>query len=182
MQPMLAMEPGSYVALLGVVILVGVMLRMTYRKQRNSRPTPRTFAREHIAKLKEEHAMKGDMEELMVQLQELSRNISAQIDTKFAKLEASIRSADERIEKLQRLQRATEGQPTIDTVITDDIAPEPTSTRPPKPEPADPQHDQIYTLADAGDSVVQIAQEIGKSPGEIELILSLRNSARSRSS
>ncbi len=119
-----ATEFQNYALLLGVVLLVFIMLRLTARKQRQSGSTPQSHARDHLAKLKEEHAVKGDMRELMVELQELSRNINAQIDTRFAKLEVSIRSADERIDLLERLLRAADGRPTIDTVVSgDDEAP-----------------------------------------------------------
>ena len=88
-----ATEFENYALLLGVVLLVFIMLRLTARKQRGAGPTSQSHARDHVAKLKEEHAVRGDMQELMVQLQELSRDINAQIDTRFAKLEVSIRAA-----------------------------------------------------------------------------------------
>ncbi len=169
----------NYAPLLGVVLLVFIMLRLTARKQRQSGSMPQRYARDHVAKLKEEHAVKGDMRELMVELQELSRNINAQIDTRFAKLEVSIRSADERIDLLERLLRAADGRPTIDTVVSgDDEAPRLPPAQPQAGLP-ESQHGRIYDLADGGRNSIQIAQETGKTPGEIELILSLRESTRS---
>ncbi len=174
-----ATEFQNYALLLGVVLLVFFMMRLTARKQRQSGPTAQRHARDHVAKLKEEHAMKGDMRELMVELQDLSRDINAQIDTRFAKLETSIRAADERIDLLERLLRAADGRPTIDTVVSgDDVA----SHLPPEQPQAgrpDPPHARIYDLADGGRNSIQIAQQTGKTPGEIELILSLRKSTRS---
>ncbi len=178
----------NYALLLGVVLLVFIMLRLTARKQRQSGPTSQSHARDHVAKLKEEHAVKGDMRELMVELQDLSRDINAQIDTRFAKLETSIRAADERVDLLERLLRAAEGQPTLDTVVSGDdevptLATSPTSPTLPPEQPQgglpEPPHGRIYDLADGGRNSVQIAQETGKTPGEIELILSLRESTRS---
>ena len=170
----LAAELGDFAILIGVVLLVALMLRMTYRKQRNPGPTPSSFAREQLAKLKEEHAVKGNLEELMVQLQELSREINAQIDTKFAKLEASIRSADERIDTLQRLLRGRgQEQPTVDTIISDDGAGEEPPPDPAGAEAPEPSRARIYALADSGKSAVEIARHTGQAPGEIELILSL---------
>ena len=174
MYSILAIEVSGYALLLGVVIVVAFMLRMTYRKQRNPGPTPSSFAREQLAKLKEEHAVKGNLEELMVQLQALSRDINAQIDTKFAKLEASIRSADERIDTLQRLRDAGEDQPTVDTVISDDGLGQNPAADQAAAEAADMPQARIYALADSGKSPVEIADQTGQSPGEIELILSLR--------
>ena len=171
----LAAELGNFAILLGVVLLVALMLRMTYRKQRNPGPTPSSFAREQLAKLKEEHAVKGNLEELMVQLQELSREINAQIDTKFAKLEASIRSADERIDTLYHLLRGrAQEQPTVDTIISDDGAGEEPPPDESGAEAPDSPRAKIYALADSGKSAVEIAHHTGQAPGEIELILSLR--------
>lgn len=101
-----------------------------------------------------------DLDELIVELQELSRRISAEIDTRFAKLETAIRDADRRIAVLHRLGRREDGaairpgsDPATDT---------------------DSRHVVVYELADAGFSPVEIARDLGKTPGEVELILNLR--------
>ena len=54
------------VALAGVVILCFITLRITYRKLREPGTSPKEYAREQVARLKDQHAMKGDMEELLV--------------------------------------------------------------------------------------------------------------------
>ncbi|MCH8965653.1 MAG: hypothetical protein IIB58_11870 [Planctomycetes bacterium] len=169
----------TYAPLLGVVLLVFIMMRLTARKQRQSGPTSQSHARDHLAKLKEEHAVKGDMQELMVELQDLSRDINAQIDTRFAKLEVSIRAADERIDILERLLRTADGRPTIDTVVSGDDEAAPLPQEQPQAGLPELPHGRIYDLADGGKNSIQIAQETGRTPGEIELILSLRESTRS---
>ena len=168
----------DWVFLLGVVLLVFIMMRLAARKKRQSGPASQSHARDQVAKLKEEHAVKSDMRELMVELQDLSRNINAQIDTRFAKLEVSIRAADERINLLERLLGAAQGRQTLDTLVSGD------DETPPAPQQAqagvpEPPHGRIYDLADGGRDSIQIARETGKTPGEIELILSLRESSRS---
>ncbi len=174
-----ATEFQNYALLFGVVLLVFIMMRLTARKLRQSGPTSQSHARDHVAKLKEEHAVKGDMRELMVELQDLSRDINAQMDTRFAKLEVSIRSADERIDLLERLLRAADGRPTIDTLVSGNDEASPLPPQQPRVGHAEPPHARIYDLADGGRNSIQIAQETGKTPGEIELILSLRESTRS---
>jgi len=109
-------------------------------------------------------------------LQELSRDINSQLDTKFVKLEASIRSADQRIEQLERLMRAAGDQPAVDMLVSDETS----QSEPPQPSPmeeTDPRKQRIYELADAGKTPLQIAQETGGGTGEIELILSLRGTS-----
>ena len=169
----------DWVFLLGVVLLVFIMMRLAARKKRQSGPASQSLARDQVAKLKEEHAVKGDMRELMVELQDLSRNINAQIDTRFAKLEVSIRAADERINLLERLLREAQGRQTVDTVVSGDEEAPPLSPEQPQAGLPETPHGRIYDLADGGRNSIQIARETGKTPGEIELILSLRESTRS---
>ena len=102
--------------------------------------------------------LRRDLEALMVELQELSRKIGAEIDTRFAKLEAGMRDADRRIATLTRLTRKT-GQ----------VPPPPEDNSEP-----DLRHAIVYELADSGLKPVDIARRLGKTPGEIELILNLR--------
>jgi len=122
-------------------------------------------------------AIKDDMQALLVELQDLSRKINAQIDTRFAKLEAAIADADRRIEALQRLSRAARGEPVVDVTIGNEAP----GGSPPDPPPASAapahppiRHAAVYDLADTGKSPVEIAQALGRTPGEIELILALR--------
>jgi hypothetical protein len=179
MDYIVAAELQSYAPLLGVVLLVFIMMRLTARKQRNSGPEQQDEAMDRVAKLKEQHAVKGDMQELMVQLQDLSRDINAQIDTRFAKLEASIQAADERIDTLERLLRAAQGRSSVDIVVSGEDESPAAPQEPPAAGMTSSLRGRIYDLADGGKSSIQIAQETGKTPGEVELILSLRESTRS---
>lgn len=162
---------AGYAALLGVMILCGVMLRLAARRRHEPSLSPPDTAQEHLTRLEEEEGMKGDIQELIVQLQEFSREVSAQIDARFAKLEIAIRSADERIATLEKLKGAVERRPTINALVSDEPD---LQTRTGRAEVADPRRQLIYRLADSGRSAVQIAQETGQAPGEIELILGLR--------
>jgi len=112
-----------------------------------------------------EARIRRDMEDLLVELQDLSRKISAEIDTRFAKLEAVLRDADRRIAVLNRLARqvsAKGGGPVAE------------------PESHEARHAVVYELADAGFSPVEIARDLGRTPGEVELILNLRKNAARR--
>ena len=48
------------------------------------------------------------------------------------------------------------------------------STRESAPTASDIRHSVVYELADAGFSTVEIAKDLGRTTGEIELILKLR--------
>lgn len=103
--------------------------------------------------------LRRDLDELLVELQETSRRISAEVDMRFAKLEAVIRDADRRIAVLNRLERQLA---------------EKTGETPAEPADPDARHAVVYELADAGFSPIEIARDLGKTPGEVELILNLR--------
>ncbi len=136
---------------------VAILLLRRPRKPPTTPPST-TAARALSASLGTQDRLRRDLESLMVELQELSRKIGAEIDTRFAKLEAAMRDADRRIASLNRLARKT-GQ-----------------TPPPPEDPgeADLRHQIVYELADAGMKAIEIAKELGKTPGEVELILNLR--------
>ena len=166
----------GYLALVCVVVLVFFMLRNTSKRLREPGSSPKAYAREQIARLHDQKDLKGDMEELLLHLQELSRDINSQLDTKFVKLEASIRSADQRIEQLERLMQAAGDRPAVDMLVSDETS----QSGLPQPSPmeeTDPRKQRIYELADAGKTPLQIAQETGGGTGEIELILSLRGTS-----
>lgn len=150
-------------AIIGMFFMMASMRRWQQRAQRPRRepvpqPRPQSMERE----------MRRDLESLMVELQELSRKISAEIDTRFVKLETAIRDADRRIATLNRLARGQE---------TASFADLPAASSAGEFDPgvaADTRHQVVYELADAGFSPVEIARDLGKTPGEVELILNLR--------
>lgn len=110
--------------------------------------------------------IRKDLEHLIAELEQLSRKISAEIDTRFAKLEAAMHDADRRIAALHRLTRQPGGPPTGESATAG-------------PEE---RYSLIYELADVGFSPVEIARDLGRTPGEVELILNLRNKGGTKAS
>lgn len=213
----------SLLIIFSIVVIIFLLNRM--RRRRALDGSPRQYRRETDAANNKSTAIKRDMEQLLVELNELARQINARIDTKFTKLEQSIADADKRIQVLRvlldavkkaGLQRprdeaaepggnAESNRPVpasagaIDVRVQDDGIVEPsesdraesesTSAPAAMPEPAHPSHHpdansgssandeincRIYQLADAGRTPVEIARELRRSVGEVELILNLR--------
>jgi DNA-binding NarL/FixJ family response regulator len=127
----------------------------------------------------QQRAVEREMSNLLVELSEMARQMTAQLDTRAAKLELLIKEADDRI---ATLKRAAAG---ITTVPPDEksVEPSPTFSDPPAddppaaPAPPDPRHVAVYELADQGCSIQEIAHELGRPTGEVELILALRAGA-----
>jgi hypothetical protein len=156
---------------LGIGVLTIIMISTRNRIKR-SQSSSRPSAMECYAELHDERGATRDLEAVMMELDQLSRQIHGRLDTKLAKLEALIRDADQRIEKLARLQRASAGEPTIDVTLEPEAPGRPAD---PPPPPAEPNsHEAVYRFADSGLKPVEIASELGRNTGEIELILSLR--------
>lgn len=107
------------------------------------------------------------MTELLVELEQMARQMTAQIETRSRKLELLIKEADH---KIALLQGASQNVPTMaDEFTASEAAPELPAVRLP-----DSRHAEVYELADTGQSARQIAQHLGRPQGEIELILALR--------
>jgi len=144
----------------GLVIIYAVLRPMRKGKDPMSR-SPVHFS------LAQQRQVERQMETLLVELSEMARQLTAQLDTRAAKLESLIREADEKIAALKGEKAAP--PPSSPLAAPAEAAAE--------TEPAvdgDPRHAAVYELADAGMAAPQIAQQLSRPTGEIELILALR--------
>src|SRR5262249_19581853 len=123
-----------------------------------------------------------------VELSEMARQISAQLDTRAAKLELLIKEADEKIAALRGTNADAPSAftpppdasstiaPTVHVDSAEQAALSDIQEAPPAPTPqtADPRHAQVYAMADEGHSANDIARALHRPAGEVELILALR--------
>lgn len=131
--------------------------------------------------LAQQRGLEHQMSSLLVELSEMARQITGQLDTRATKLELLIHEADEKIERLRTMTGAGGG-----ANGNGDLAANQEPKSPVKEgagghaaeaaEP-DPRHVEVYALADRGCSPAEIARQLGRPSGEIELILALRTSA-----
>lgn len=149
-----------------------LILLSTRRKMRARAAEGRSTVRERYAALDQAGRTARDGEQVVVELDRISREIHARVDTKFAKLEAVIRDADARIGELNRLLRASRAGSTCDVTLPDEDPHRPAEEAP-ATNAAEP-HDAIYRLADEGLPALTIAERTGRPTGEVELILALR--------
>ena len=171
-------QTTTYVIMGGAsVFIVYTMMRLTKRKTRKD-PFDTPFQTRSLA---QQRSTERQFETLLVEFSEMSRQMTAQLDTRSAKLEALIQDADERIARLDALSQQAPPRPNfaisaepaatkpaIDPVViarADDVAPSP---------PIDPGHAEVYRLSDDGQGVHAIATALGRPSGEVELILALR--------
>lgn len=176
--------PTQYFLLLAAVVIATCVI-LNMRRRRPLDGSPKQYRREIDSAVGQSASVRRDMERLLVELEELSRKINAQVDTKFAKLEHSIADADRRISALRilidecnRVSANTDATATADSREAgsskgaDDTQPDPPVQSP--ADPPDPLRQRIYALADEGRSAAEIACQLNEPVGEIELILNLR--------
>jgi hypothetical protein len=164
-----------------------LIMQATRRNWRKSHSRVERPARERYQELQRSASASRDLEQVMLELDQLARQIHGKLDTRFAKLEAVIRDADERIDRLARLAREARGQQSLDVTIDDGMLAEAASTvaqtrtTPSAQETLTPrgqqQREAIYKLSDDGVDAIAIAQQMGRTTGEVELILSLRKAS-----
>lgn len=168
-----------------IVLIIGVILSLLWaaasslKRMKHAGRIPQPSIRELTAVSEKTKSAARDLEELMAELDQLSHQLHGRLDAKIEKLATVIKLADERIDQLQRLSRAANHEPTVDVTIHQDEVTPPPATTTTMPNSLDQRHASIYQLADGGLSPLEIASEINKPAGEIELILALRK-ARSQ--
>ena len=161
---------------ISIVLVLGAtaaMLIATRRKMREARNSPKTYAREQISRIREERELGNQINLAMLELEKTAREVNAQIETKLVKLDTLIRHADARIDKLERLIRQSQGEPVVDVIVNDKVSSESQPDGSVRVTP-DNLRTLVFQLADAGRSVADIARQVSRPAGEIELLLRLR--------
>lgn len=161
-------------------------MRMAGMSRRGDDPTVQQY-----------EATRRDVEKLLVELDELARDISGQVDTRAVKLQQLVADADRRIGALRILLDAARAAGVSLKELTGHEDPSETaadvgraaaanagaSQAPAVPSPADSSSTEapietrsrrIYELSDGGMPPHQIARRLGEPLGEVELILNLR--------
>jgi hypothetical protein len=104
-----------------------------------------------------------ELERLLTEIQDLSREHIARLDTKIRMLNQLLLECDQKKRELEALLGKTEGAATAEP---------PAKT--PAARASNPLHDQVYSLQDSGKEILDICAATGLEKGEVELILGLR--------
>jgi hypothetical protein len=163
----------SWIAIgIGVATIVYVAFIRPLGKKKKDDPLSRAPG------LSRQRSVERDMSNLLVELSEMARQMTGQLDTRAARLEALLREADEKIATLRSLQSgggaggAPHGVLVEAKLLEADAVPMRAAED--AAVAADPRHAEVYDLADEGQSAQDIARQTGRPRGEIELILALR--------
>ncbi|QQE10554.1 hypothetical protein JD969_13715 [Planctomycetota bacterium] len=186
-------ETFTNALLILAIILIIASLMMGIRK-RKMKASSHVTAQEHLDRLKNKHAVKNDLESLMVEIEELGKRLSHQIDAKTIAMERLLDEAELRIAQLNQLVEqnqaimeqqqqvgaasvkkvdgVAEAEQMVSGTDRDEIEATPMVSR---QEVVLTDHAKIYQMADEGQSAQQIAAAMNEHIGKIELILALRN-------
>jgi hypothetical protein len=156
---------------LWIIIAVGMLaaiylaiLRPMLRKRKD--PLERAPA---FASLSKQRDVERQMQNLLVELSEMARQISAQLDTRAQKLELLIGDADRKLAELKMALGNAGNAESSPPATSIEALPTAANRVPP-----DPRHADVYTLADQGRNATEIATDLHRPRGEVELILALR--------
>ncbi len=168
------------VPLLGVLLITMGMF-MGIRKRR-SRPDANISAQDRVDEVRQRQAVRGDLEQLMIEVEQLAKRFGAQLDAKTMQMERMIEEANQKIAELKRLEQAREQTtPSHNPPPASDPTPPSADPNPqpqiPNPETADTDEvlkQKVYDLSERGCDPVEIARMLNEHVGKIELILALR--------
>lgn len=176
----------SWLLVLGIV-LVTTSLLMRARKRRRTQPASLTPS-ETTERYRQQRGLRGDLESLMVEIEQMAKRLGAQLDAKSVRIERLLHEADETLARLERRRKAAGDTDSPDAFERNPshrhagatAAPQ-TAQRPGRrittsDDPAaDPLARSVYQLADGGMAADQIAQQLNEHIGKVELILALRD-------
>jgi hypothetical protein len=156
------------------LIIIAVLLTIFYAVMRPMRKKKDPLARSTAApSLASQRAVERDMTQLLVELSEMARQVTAQLDTRTKKLELLLKEADEKIAILKDASRnipAAAGGNGSSAPLAPGSVPLPL-------QEIDKRHLEVYELSDQKLSSQQIASKLSRPRGEIDLILALRESS-----
>ncbi len=153
--------------LLGVLLItMGMMMGIRKKRRRSS---ANLSARDHVDEIRQKQAVRGDLEQLMIEVEQLAKRFGTQLDAKTMQMERLIDEANQKIDELKQLEQTRQNAPIQQPPQASHLSPQ--------AAPPDPDTElklKVCDLADQGHDSVEIAHQLDEHVGKIELILALR--------
>lgn len=177
--PMLAeFQRTDLVFAAGILMITMALLSWSKKRKRREATNPMLTPTEQLERNKQLRGVRGDLETLMVEIEQFSKRLSAHLDAKTVAIELLLKQADQRIAELQRLAKSNgHDRPDTQPPSAESNSAEPpikTISRSAPEIPDDPLSRSVYQLADQGMAADAIARKLNEHVGKIELILALR--------
>lgn len=145
-----------------VMVIAALMIKLRKRSKRVDREGP---PREQLERVRQQSAMRGDLEHLMVEIEQLAKRLGTQLDAKTLHLEKTMREAEKVIARLESVKQT--GAPDVST-------PAQSVTASAFESEIDPFTRSVCELADQGLAPKDIANQLNEHIGKVELVLALR--------
>ena len=172
-----AAEPLSFSANAPAWLLMGcAVMAVMYMMMRPRKRDPLAGGGIVRSSLAQQKALERDMQNVIVELSELTRSMSAQLETRAAKLEILIHDADGRIAALARANADAPVAPPVTGPILATAAEPVRSMR--LVQDSEDRWNDVYRHADEGASITEICRSLNRPRGEVELIMALRPKPR----
>ena len=196
--PILAdsMVPGAMLGL-GIVMMLAILLRRTFRYQQKLKRQSRKAAKTPAQPSRRQTQLNNMFDRAsplldapstilrwQVEMQDLGRELKAEIDTKMRLLEVLVRRSHEAAERLEAAATRAERLGCVERNQADDgdsiksLAEQAARSKgAPASHPVPDYSDRVYKMADSGNNAADIAHDIGLPVGDVEFVLSLRSQA-----
>lgn len=178
---LLAENFGGWLIVAGVGGLIVILFRNLRKHRKKSFTRSQQSPRERIDEIQDRVSGMNDMHAMTARAQESVQVLITQLENKAARLEVLLDTTEARIAEFDAKldQMVTQSSPST---------PHPTNRQPPRlaasqpPAQAeadqaptiDPLHKRVHALADQGLDSVEIARQINRPTGQVDLILALR--------
>jgi hypothetical protein len=170
----------ALIAIGGLALVYMMVLRPKARSAKRRDPLATSPGQRQS--LAAERSAERQMQSLVLELEQLSRQMGSQLDTKAAKLQQLIDDADDAAKRLQAAVQEARQAPAVDRdragELAGVLAEAVTAGRSGRTDSGLAgldRHRDIYALADEGKAVPEIARRTNRPAGEVELILALRD-------
>lgn len=189
---------GDLLAAAGITLIIMGLMSWIRKRRKREATTPRLTAQEELERNRQMRGVRGDLETLMVEIEQFAKRLSFHLDAKAVALELLLKQADDRIAQLKKLQ-AGQGEGMNDAARAGDAtgpvdgqhandgrdvsdgqhvnagnASAVSAAQLTADVPSDPLSRSVYQLADQGLDANAIARKLEEHVGKIELILALR--------
>ena len=182
----------QHVLFIAGVSMITVALLHRYRKKYKQNVRARITPQEQIERASQHRGLRGDLDQLMVEVEQLTKRFSTQLDAKSIELEQLLRRADERIAQLNQSadpygvrdsQAGSSGDTARDAIAAIWSNPvESSDQAAPAEDATDALTGRVYAMADTGLGAADIARELDEQIGKVELILALREDQQEQES
>lgn len=176
---------GGWLITAGVGVLIFILFKNLRKNRKRAVARSKHSPRDRIDEIQTRVSGMNDMHGMTARAQESVQTLITQLENKAARLELLLDKTEARIAefdaKIDQLASSSSSQPSAPSPRAPGLTMQsPPLAEPCSPEdspldpPLDPLHQRVHALADQGLDSIEIARQVNRPTGQIDLILALR--------